>query len=129
MAKVLSGLVVGASLVLSAFLPITSDAAPARGAQPEIQNVVLPAHPNTVRNPIRENAADPWMVFAEGNYHLLYTHGDKLVGVSAPSVAGLGAAPQQTLWQPPPGEACCNLWAPEIHQLDGKWYLYYTADN
>jgi len=131
MAKVLSGLVLGASLVLSAFLPITSDAAPAQSEQPRtvVPADVLPARPNTVRNPIRENAADPWMVFAEGNYRLLYTHGDKLVGVSAPSVAGLGAAPQQTLWQPPPGEACCNLWAPEIHQLDGKWYLYYTADN
>src|SRR3954452_17230588 len=115
MAKVLSGLVVAASLVLSAFLPITSDAAPATSEQSRVQADVLPARPNTVRNPIRENAADPWMVFAEGNYHLLYTHGDKLVGVSAPSVANLAAAPQQTLWQPPPGEACCNLWAPEIH--------------
>jgi GH43 family beta-xylosidase len=44
-------------------------------------------------------------------------------------VAGLASATQQTLWTPPPGEACCNLWAPEIHQLNGKWYLYYTADN
>lgn len=100
-----------------------------QGAAGQQADVVLPARPNTLRNPVREGAADPWMVFAEGQYHLLYTHGDKLVGVSAPSVAGLGAAAQQTVWTPTPGEACCNLWAPEIHQLNGKWYLYYTADD
>ncbi|GAA3108919.1 GH43 family beta-xylosidase [Kribbella aluminosa] len=119
------------TLVVSAFLPITGDHIADRTTanRAAVTDVQLPARPNAARNPVRENAADPWMVFAEGNYNLLYTRGDKLVGVASPSVDGLAAAPEQTLWQPPAGEACCNLWAPEIHQLDGKWYLYYTADN
>ncbi|WP_328996903.1 family 43 glycosylhydrolase [Kribbella sp. NBC_01245] len=105
-------------------------AVPAVRAAVATQTVLdLPAKPNTLRNPLRENAADPWMVYDNGTYHLLYTHGDKLVGASATSVTGLSTAPQQTLWTPTAGESCCNLWAPEIHKLNGKWYLYYTADN
>ncbi|TDU91616.1 ricin-type beta-trefoil lectin protein [Kribbella voronezhensis] len=116
-----AGLMVAAVVGGGAQWPVTGAAA--------AETVVQEVRPDTIRNPVREGAADPWMVFAEGNYHLLYTHGDKLVGVSAPSVAGLASAAQQTLWTPQPGQACCNLWAPEIHQLDGKWYLYFTADN
>jgi GH43 family beta-xylosidase len=22
-----------------------------------------------------------------------------------------------------------SIWAPEIHQIEGKWYIYFTADD
>lgn len=87
------------------------------------------AAPNSIRNPVRESAADPYLVYTGGFYYLTYTRGDRLVVVKAASVTGLQAAPETTVWTPSAGAACCNLWAPELHQLDGKWYLYYTADN
>lgn len=86
--------------------------------------VELPARPNTIRNPVREHAADPFVAIHGGAYHLTYTRGDRLVIVKAASIAGLEAAPETTVHT-----GCCNIWAPELHQLNGRWYLYYTADD
>ena len=27
------------------------------------------------------------------------------------------------------GPYCELVWAPEIHRIDGKWYVYYAADD
>jgi GH43 family beta-xylosidase len=36
-----------------------------------------------------------------------------------------------TVWEGDQPARCCNMWAPELHRLDGpsgkRWYLYYTA--
>ena len=86
--------------------------------------------PLTFRNPVREGAADPYLFFSGGYYYLTYTAVTRVVVVRAASVTGLAAAPETTVWTPPPsGPGCCDIWAPEVHQLDGKWYLYYTADD
>ena len=28
-----------------------------------------------------------------------------------------------------PPRVCHNLWAPEIHRINDKWYIYYAADD
>jgi len=34
------------------------------------------------------------------------------------------------VWSAPPrGKNCDNVWAPELHLIDGKWYIYYAADD
>ncbi|MFX4270764.1 family 43 glycosylhydrolase [Propionibacteriaceae bacterium Y1685] len=85
------------------------------------------ANPLTFRNPIREGAADPQMVYDSGQYHLTYTAGNKIIIVSAASVANLATAPARTVWTDPTASRCCKMWAPEIHKINGKWYIYYTA--
>jgi GH43 family beta-xylosidase len=86
--------------------------------------------PDTFRNPVREHVADPYLFFDNGYYYLTYTAVFHVVVVRAPSITGLATAPETTVWTPPQsGAGCCNLWAPEIHFLDGQWYLYYTADD
>ena len=27
------------------------------------------------------------------------------------------------------GSPCCEWWAPEVHQIDGRWYVYVAADD
>jgi GH43 family beta-xylosidase len=39
-------------------------------------------------------------------------------------------ASPQTVWTAPAsGENSKNVWAPELHYLNGKWYIYYTAGS
>lgn len=38
-------------------------------------------------------------------------------------------ADSKVLFNPPKGEAySTDLWAPEIHSIDGRWYVIFTAD-
>lgn len=98
--------------------PTTKESVPAAAATSE-----------TFRNPIREGAADPYMVHVDGHYYLTYTAVDRIIIVKATSVADLGSAPATTVWTDDTPERCCNMWAPEIHQVGDKWYLYYSASE
>ena len=46
----------------------------------------------------------------------------------ASTVAGLADAQPETVWtHHDTGEMSCYIWAPEIHYLEGKWYIYFAA--
>ncbi len=83
----------------------------------------------TVRNPLREGVADPFMFVHQGTYYLTYTAVDRIILVQAPSVADLATAPATTIWQDSTADRCCHIWAPEIHFINGKFYVYYTAQE
>ncbi len=85
----------------------------------------------TFQNPVRWDAADPWMVYRDGQYVLVYTVDTHLTVVRSRSVAGLRDAPAVTVWTKDshPDTPCCHMWAPEMHYLDGRWYLYFSATD
>lgn len=82
----------------------------------------------TVTNPVRKNAADPTMVWHDGNYYLTYTGGDRIDVVKAPSVTDLVTMAPTTVWLAghTPGDYNRNIWAPDLRSLNGRWYIYYT---
>src|SRR3546814_18337548 len=44
------------------------------------------------------------------------------------NIADLAKAEKRVVWTPPAkGPNAHSIWAPELHRLDGKWYLYYSA--
>ena len=46
------------------------------------------------------------------------------------TIAGIGQDPGVCVWRAPAtGMNSSNLWAPELHLLDGKWFIYLAADN
>jgi len=81
-------------------------------------------------NPLAPVSADPWVVRDGDSYLYTYTTGRNIVLARAASLAELGRAPVRVVWTPPAAGPCSrNLWAPEIHRLDGRWYLYFAADD
>lgn len=85
----------------------------------------------TYTNPIIADGADPWVTFHEGYYYLTYTTGSSVVIYRATSLAGtngLGRAPAITAFYPP-SPFNQDVWAPELHFLAGKAYIYYAADD
>ncbi|KAK4497708.1 hypothetical protein PRZ48_010361 [Zasmidium cellare] len=64
-------------------------------------------------NPIKNNSADPFMVYDQGNY--------------APTVAQLATAPKNTVFKSTNTSYDQDYWAPEVHNFDGTWYIFTTA--
>ncbi|WP_308637646.1 glycoside hydrolase family 43 protein [Paenibacillus silvisoli] len=83
----------------------------------------------TFRNPIMASGADPWMYrHTDGFYYFMVTCGDRLDLYRSKAMSGVASAPKTTIWLPPDeGPGSRELWAPEIHHMQGKWYVYFTA--
>jgi GH43 family beta-xylosidase len=86
-----------------------------------------PGRPYT--NPIKaQKGADPWIQYHQGNYYMVTTSWTSVWTIrKSPTLAGLATAPSVVVWSDPTAARCCNFWAPELHFLNGRWYLYYTA--
>lgn len=85
----------------------------------------------TFNNPILANGADPWMYkHTDGNYYFMVTRGDRLELLRSRSMSRIVEGDHKIVWLPPEaGMNSRNLWAPEIHHLNGKWYIYFTAND
>ena len=82
----------------------------------------------TFTNPLLPHGPDPWAIYKDGSYYYTHTMGDRITLWKTPHLTALKNAESKTVWEPPAeGPNSSNIWAPELHFLDGKWYLYYTA--
>ncbi|RIX59444.1 alpha-N-arabinofuranosidase [Paenibacillus nanensis] len=82
-------------------------------------------------NPLIEQRADPWVYkHTDGYYYFTASvpEYDRLELRRSRTIRGLGDAKPATVWtKPEQGEMSKHIWAPEIHSIDGKWYIYYAA--
>lgn len=84
----------------------------------------------TFTNPILPSGADPWSIYKNRHYYYTHTIGDRLVIWRTKSIARLGTAKKKTVFMPPAGKPYSKgLWAPEIHYINNRWYLYFAADS
>jgi GH43 family beta-xylosidase len=87
-----------------------------------------PTAPRTFTNPLLPSGPDPWIVRDGTTYYYMNTLGDRLAIRKTLDLARLADAPEITVWTPPAkGRNAQSIWAPELHLIDGKWYIYYTA--
>lgn len=92
--------------------------------------LLLPSHASAWTNPLRNpGGSDPFLTYAgDGYYYLLTTTWTDVAISRAPTLAALKDAPEtRTVFSTTTASLCCNVWAPEVHYLDGTWYLYFTA--
>jgi GH43 family beta-xylosidase len=80
-------------------------------------------------NPLKSfKGADPWLEYYDGNYYLITTTFTGILGIrKSPTLAGLATAPNVQVWSDTTPTRNTNIWAPELHQFNGHWYLYYSA--
>lgn len=82
---------------------------------------------------IAARGADPWVVRHQGVWY--YTHtspgGSQIEIFMGGSLDDLGQTKPTVLFTPNRDAAAArkNMWAPEFHQLNGRWYVYFAADN
>ncbi len=84
----------------------------------------------TFTNPLLNSGPDPWVTYNNGYYYYTHTMGNKLVIWKTRDITKLNTAEKKTIWVPPPGKPYSkDIWAPELHFLQGKWYMYFAADD
>jgi len=80
--------------------------------------------------PFIEQRADPYIIHREGKYYFTASVPafDRIILRKADTLEGLAQAEEKTVWtRHESGPLSCNIWAPEIHFVDGKWYIYFAA--
>lgn len=83
------------------------------------------------KNPVIEKRADPWVYKADdGTYYFIATvpEYDRIVIRKAKTINGLKDAVERNIWQKhKTGDMGSHIWAPELHRIDGKWYIYFAS--
>lgn len=80
-----------------------------------------------------EQRADPY-IFRHGDGAYYFTASvpeyDKIILRRSDTLEGLKNAEEAVLWRKhESGAQSIHVWAPEIHYLDGNWYIYYAAGD
>ncbi len=85
---------------------------------------------DTFTNPIIAHGQDPWVVAHEGMFYYCYSTGRGInVRVSA-RLESIGQGDKSVLWTAPAlGAYSQNVWAPEMHRIGERWYVYFAADD
>src|SRR5688572_33260259 len=85
---------------------------------------------STFTNPLLPSGADPWSIYKDGYYYYTNTLGDRIDIWKTKNLADLKTSERKTIWVPPAGTSYSKaIWAPEIHFINGKWYVYLAADD
>ncbi|MNM06324.1 Extracellular exo-alpha-(1-_5)-L-arabinofuranosidase precursor [compost metagenome] len=82
-------------------------------------------------NPLVEQRADPWIYkHVDGYYYFTASvpEYDRIEVRRARTLEELASAEPSVAWRKyETGPLSANIWAPEIHYTDGKWYIYFAA--
>jgi len=82
-------------------------------------------------NPIAEQRADPCIYRnSDGTYYFIATvpEFDRIEIRSAKTINGLKTATAKTVWRKHnSGQMGSHIWAPELHKINGVWYIYFAA--
>ena len=107
--RLLSGLILLSALALPAAIAQSAAPAAAQG-------------PDTFHNPLLPTGPDPWVITRNGFYYYMNTTGKNLTIWKTRDITDLAHAQKKVVWTPPAtGPYSHDLWAPELHLLDGKW--------
>jgi len=84
-------------------------------------------------NPFIEQRADPQIYkHTDGYYYFTASVPafDKIILRRSKTIEGLVTAEEKVIWtKHTTGEMGANVWAPEIHFIDNKWYIYFAAGS
>ena len=82
----------------------------------------------TFANPVVAGA-DPWVVRDGGSYHLVQSRDGGIWVTKSTTLTGI-AGNGVRVWTPPAtGWNATNVWAPELHRIGDRWYIYYAAGS
>ncbi|MCU0625571.1 MAG: glycoside hydrolase family 43 protein [Gemmatimonadaceae bacterium] len=80
----------------------------------------------TFINPLG-SGADPWVVRRGALYHLVESRDDAIWVTRSTRLDQVKQNAVRVWTAPDTGWNSRNVWAPELHEIDGRWYIYYAA--
>jgi GH43 family beta-xylosidase len=86
-----------------------------------------PAHAHLM---LRPPAQDPHILAHGGLYYYCESSAHGIFVRSSSHFLSVGVAESRRVWAPPArGPVSRNIWAPELHRIDGRFYIHFAADN
>jgi GH43 family beta-xylosidase len=88
--------------------------------------------PQYFSNPVLRPGQDPSVTTYRGWYYLVQSSPDtRYITVQrSRSIKSLAASVKHVVWRGSrSGSPCCEWWAPELHAINGRWFIYTTADD
>lgn len=84
----------------------------------------------TFSNPLLPSGPDPWVAQYGREYYFLSTENDRISIRKVTNVADVRNSPPITVWVAPrEGPNSASIWAPELHRINDRWYIYYTGSD
>ncbi|SFA55426.1 Beta-xylosidase, GH43 family [Pedobacter suwonensis] len=116
-------------ILMTAGLPLLSTACQKSSQGDTTINTEQGALVKYFQNPlVNGDHADPFVAQKDGNYYFLSTKGNRVAIAKTKAMSQLANAIETTVWTPPENtDHSADLWAPELHFLAGKWYIYVAA--
>ena len=82
-------------------------------------------------DPLVRGRADPYIYkHTDGFYYFTATYPsyDRIRIRKSETINGLTDAPEREIWHKhETGVMASHIWAPELHFINGKWYIYFAA--
>ncbi|KAK5037780.1 hypothetical protein LTS07_001247 [Exophiala sideris] len=84
----------------------------------------------TYTNPILDSmGADPWVTRHDDYYYMTYSTNDNITILRSNILTDWNNADVKLAFSPPVNTSYSyDLWAPELHLINGLWYVIFTAD-
>ena len=81
----------------------------------------------TFANPVGKGQ-DPWVIKKDGFYYFVESRNGGIYVSKNKNLTDIKNG-EVLVWSPPAAATWnhANIWAPELHFIDGKWYIYYAA--
>ena len=93
-------------------------------------SVTISSFAQSFTNPLLPSGADPWSIYKDGYYYYTNSTQHNLTIWKTKNLADLKSAEKKVVFTPPRGTMYSSeLWAPEIHFINNKWYMYFAADD
>jgi GH43 family beta-xylosidase len=89
----------------------------------------LPNPRTRFAEPVVESGADPYVIIHDDSFYYCHVIDDSAIYIRrAPSLDTIGKAKPVKIWEPPVDSPFRgSMWAPEVHTINGKWYIYFAA--
>ncbi len=87
-------------------------------------------NPRTFTNPVAASGQDPWVVRSGDAYYYCQQRAGSIWVGKTKRLEDLGDCDWARVWTPEnSGPYSKELWAPELHHLRGRWFIYVAADD
>jgi GH43 family beta-xylosidase len=90
----------------------------------------IPNEKRTFSNPVIAAGADPWVIRWEDGYLLSQSRRGGIWVNRFENLSEMGTNRWVKVWTAPTNTPYSrNIWAPELHRLNGEWFIYFAADD
>ena len=84
---------------------------------------------NSYTNPLLQRGTEPWVIYHDSFYYYTQSTENEISLWKTSDLTQLRTAMHKIIYDPKGQVGHAHIWAPELHFIQGKWFLYYTADD